>query len=84
MYKQGSRKKLCQMKNRKMKHKQTEMKYLRSVHPFHTKLCSSTLKEQHSKQKNTGPDTPETQQIMTPEVKRTLKELKNKALGIHN
>ena len=52
---------------------------------FYTKLYSSTPQDQHPSQKITNPDSPEVPPIMTSEVKKTLKEMKNdKAPGIDN
>ena len=51
---------------------------------FYTELYSSTLQDQHPSLKNTSPDSSEVPPIMTSEVKRTLKEMKNKAKGIDN
>ena len=52
---------------------------------FYTELYSSTPQDQHPKLKITNPDSLEVPPIMTSEVKKTLKEMKNnKAPGIHN
>ena len=51
---------------------------------FYTELYSSTLLDQHPSLKNTSPDLSEVPPIMTSEVKKTLKEMKNKAPGIDN
>ena len=53
---------------------------------FYTELHSSTLQDQHPSLKNiTSPDSSEVPLIMTSEVKKTMKEMKNnKALGIDN
>ena len=50
---------------------------------FYTDLFSSTL--QHHPLKDASPDSSEVPRIMTLEVKKTLKEMKNdKATGIHD
>ena len=45
---------------------------------FYTELYSSPLQNQHPSQRNTSPDTLEIPLIMTSEVKKTLKEMKNR------
>ena len=44
---------------------------------FYTELCSSTFQDQHPSPKNTSPDSSDVPPIMTPEVKKPLKEMKN-------
>ena len=51
---------------------------------FYTELYSSTLQDQHPSLKITNPDSSEVPPVMTSEVKRTLKEMKNKAPDIDN
>ena len=52
---------------------------------FYTELYSFTLQDQYPSLKNINPDSPEVPPIMTSEVKKTLKEMKNnKAACIDN
>ena len=46
---------------------------------FYTELYSSTLQDQHPSLENTCPDSSEVSPIMTSEVKKPLKEMKNNA-----
>ena len=51
---------------------------------FYTELYCFTLQDRHPSLKSTSSDSPEVQPIITSEVKKTLKEMKNKARGIDN
>ena len=65
-----------------MKYKQKN-EILKICVRFYTELYSSTLQDQHPSLQNTSPDASEVPPIMTSEVKKTLKEMKNnKAQGI--
>ena len=70
IYKWGPKKKIWKMK--KIKYKQTEMKYWRSSHAF-TQNCTVL----HPSPKITNTDSSEVPPIMTSEVKKTMKEMKN-------
>ena len=52
---------------------------------FHTELYSSTLQDRHPSPKNTSPDSTEVSPIVTSDVRKILKEMKNnKAPSIEN
>ena len=68
------------MKNEVQTHRN---EILRTCAHFYTELYSSTHRDHHPSQKNRSPDTSEVPLIMTEEVEKTLKEMKNnKALHI--
>ena len=82
-YKEESKKKICEMKNEENK-VQTDRNEILQICTrfFYTELWSSTLKDQQPSLKNTSPDSSEFPPIITSEVKKNPKEMKNKALGI--
>ena len=84
MYKGGPKKKICEMKNEENKIQTDRSEIVKICTRFCTELYSSTPQDQHHTLKNTNPDSSEVPPIMTSEVKKTLKEMKNKAPGIDN
>ena len=92
IYKGGPKKKICEMKNEENKIQTDRNEILKICTRFYTELYSSTPQDQHPllpppppSPKITNPDSSEVPPIMTSEVKKTLKEIKNnKAPGIDN
>ena len=73
------------MKNEENEVQTNRTEILKIFARFYAELYGSMLQDQHPSLKNTRPDSPEVQPIMTSEVKKTLKEMKsNKAPGIDN
>ena len=84
VYKGGPKKKVCEMKNEENKIQTDRNEILKICTRFYTELFSSTPQDQHPTLKITNPDSSEVPPIMTSEVKKTLKEMKNKAPGVDN
>ena len=73
------------MKNEENKTQTDRNEILKICTRFYTELYSSTPQDQHPSLKIANPDSSEDPSIMTSEVKKTLKEMKNnKAPGIDN
>ena len=73
------------MKNEKKKQQTDRNEILKICTRFYKELYSSTPQDQHTSPKITNTDSLEVEAIMTSEVKKTLKEMKNnKAPGIDN
>ena len=74
---------ICETKNEANDLKTDRNKILKICTRFYTELNTSTLQDRHPSLKNTSPDPSEVPPIMTSEVKKTLREMKNnKAPGI--
>ena len=82
IYKRGPTRKICEMKNEENKIQTDRNDILKICTRFYTELYSSTPQDQHPSPKITNIDSLEVPPIMASEVKKTLKEIKNKAPGI--
>ena len=81
----GPKKKICEMKNEENKIQTDGNEIIKISTCFYTELYCSTPQDQHPPLKITNPDSSEVPPIMTSEVKKTLREMKNnKAPGIDN
>ena len=73
------------MKNEENEVQTDRNEILKDCARFYTELYSTTLQDQHPSLKISNPDSSEVPPIMTPEVKKTLREMKyNKAPVIDN
>ena len=85
IYMGGPKKKICEIKNEETKIQTDRNEILKICTRFYTELYSSAPKDQHPSLKITNSDSSEVPPILTPAVKKTLKEMKNnKAPGIDN
>ena len=83
--KRGPKKKICKIKNEENKIQTDRNEILKICSRFYSELYSSTSQYQHPSPKITNTDSSEDPPIMTSEVKKTMKEMKNiKAPGIDN
>ena len=79
------KKKICKMKNEENKIQTDRKEILKISTRFYTELYSSTPQDQHPPLKMINPDSSEVPPIMTSEVEKTPKEMKNNtAPGIDN
>ena len=84
IYKGGPKKKIHEVKNEENEVQTDRNEILKDCARFYTELYSSTLQDQHPSLKISNPDSSEVPPIMTPEVKKTLREMKYKAPVIDN
>ena len=84
IYTKEDQRKRYKMKNEENKIQTDRNEILMICTCFYTELYSSTPQDQHPSPKIANTDSLAVQPIVTSEVKKTLKEMKNKAPGIDN